>query len=34
VRESVVFEEVAEAASPSGQEELPGEDPETSPDHR
>jgi len=34
VRESVVFEEVAEAASPSGQEELPGEDPEASPDHR
>lgn len=34
VRESVVFEEVAETASPSGQEELPGEDPETSPDHR
>ncbi len=34
VRESVVFEEVAEGASPSGQEELPGEDPEESPDHR
>jgi segregation and condensation protein B len=33
VRESVVFEEVADAATPSGQEEVPGEDPEVSPDH-
>jgi segregation and condensation protein B len=33
VRESVVFEEVADGASPSGQEELPGEEPEVSPDH-
>jgi segregation and condensation protein B len=33
VRESVVFEEVANAASPTGQEELPGEESESAPDH-
>jgi segregation and condensation protein B len=33
VRESVVFEEVAEGASPSGQEEIPGEETEGSTDH-
>jgi segregation and condensation protein B len=34
VRESVVFEEVADAASPTGQEELPAEESEAEPDHR
>jgi len=34
VRESVVFEEVADVASPADQEELPGEGPKAAPDHR
>jgi segregation and condensation protein B len=34
VRESVVFEEVADGASPTGQEELPEEETEAGPDHR
>jgi segregation and condensation protein B len=33
VRESVVFEEVADAAIPTGQEELSGEESESAPDH-
>jgi segregation and condensation protein B len=33
VRESVVFEEVADAAFPAGQEELPPEESEETPDH-
>lgn len=34
VRESVVFEEVADTASPTGQDELPGEESEAEHDHR